>query len=66
MRQLCKKKKFTVEVVHFKEGNGHFIIKEGDKLIARERWLPDRVYYEVNIIPQIEQDVRTLLEKLKF
>ena len=63
MRQIFKKKQFTVDVVHFKEGNGHWKIKEGDKLIARDEWVKD---YETNVIPGIIECVRKLLEELKF
>lgn len=66
MEQIFKKKQFTVEVVHFKQGNGHYNINEGDKLIARNQWPKDAVYYETNEIPRIMEDVKALLEELKF
>ena len=66
MKQIFKRKKFTVEVVHFKEGNGHFTMKEGNKRIATESWAKNRAYYKTNGIPSIMGIVEGLLEDVKF
>lgn len=66
MKQIFRKKKFTVEVVHFKTGDGHFEIRQGDKLIAREYWSKDPLCYQIHIIPFVIREVEKLLENLKF
>jgi hypothetical protein len=66
VKQIFRKKKFTVEVVHFKVGGGHFEIRQGDKLVAREHWVKDPLYYQTHIIPNVIPDVGKLLDDLKF
>jgi hypothetical protein len=66
MKQIFRKKKFTVEVVHFKIGDGHFEIRQDGKLVAREHWVKDPLYYQTHIIPNVIREVKKLLEDLKF